>query len=306
MQYAGKKSVLRLKSYVPQFMLVLAGACLAFACSRFGAPPGSGTHAAAGDKETDFHAPNSIQAIPGHAHNDYAHARPLQEALDQGFTSVEVDVHLVDGLLYVSHDHPETLTPSSRLDSLYLAPLKAHVHANDGQVYSGYQGPFFLMLDFKTAAGPTYKALKTVLQPYHAMLSPVVDGEVQNGPVKLFISGNRPIDKILEDNPQWAAIDGRPADLERNIPATLMPVVSDHYNHVLQWNGKGEIQAAQKARLKALVRATHAQDKMLRLWAAPDFPASWRFLLNSGVDLINTDRLQDFRHFYLRYEQKQP
>ena len=28
----------------------------------------------------------------GHAHNDYAHERPLLEALDNGFTSIEADI----------------------------------------------------------------------------------------------------------------------------------------------------------------------------------------------------------------------
>ena len=36
---------------------------------------------------------------PAHAHNDYEHRRPLQDALDRGFNSVEADVWLVDGEL---------------------------------------------------------------------------------------------------------------------------------------------------------------------------------------------------------------
>src|SRR5262245_58578952 len=32
-----------------------------------------------------------------HAHNDYEHPRPLFDALDQGFCSVEADIYLVDG-----------------------------------------------------------------------------------------------------------------------------------------------------------------------------------------------------------------
>lgn len=32
-----------------------------------------------------------------HAHNDYEHTRPLHDALDHSFTSVEADVWLVDG-----------------------------------------------------------------------------------------------------------------------------------------------------------------------------------------------------------------
>jgi len=38
-----------------------------------------------------------------HAHNDYVHARPLLDALDRGFGSVEADVFLVDGALLVAH-----------------------------------------------------------------------------------------------------------------------------------------------------------------------------------------------------------
>ena len=32
-----------------------------------------------------------------HAHNDYEHPRPLLDALDHGFCSVEADVFLTDG-----------------------------------------------------------------------------------------------------------------------------------------------------------------------------------------------------------------
>ena len=39
-----------------------------------------------------------------HAHNDYEHERPLLDALEQGFTSIEADVWLVDGELRVAHD----------------------------------------------------------------------------------------------------------------------------------------------------------------------------------------------------------
>src|SRR5688500_5242918 len=34
-----------------------------------------------------------------HAHNDYLHDRPLLDALDHGFNSVEADIFLVDGQL---------------------------------------------------------------------------------------------------------------------------------------------------------------------------------------------------------------
>lgn len=41
--------------------------------------------------------------VHAHAHDDYEHKRPLFDALDRGFCSVEADVHLVDGQLLVAH-----------------------------------------------------------------------------------------------------------------------------------------------------------------------------------------------------------
>jgi len=53
-----------------------------------------------------------VPCLPGaHAHNDYLHARPLLDARDHGFCSVEADVHLVNGKLLVAHD-PEEVNPS--------------------------------------------------------------------------------------------------------------------------------------------------------------------------------------------------
>ena len=40
----------------------------------------------------------------GHAHNDYEHERPLFDALDNGFCSIEVDIFLVGGKFLVGHD----------------------------------------------------------------------------------------------------------------------------------------------------------------------------------------------------------
>ena len=52
-----------------------------------------------------------------HAHNDYRHERPLLDALEHGFCSVEADVFLVDDKLCVAHDAPE-ITPQRTLRSL--------------------------------------------------------------------------------------------------------------------------------------------------------------------------------------------
>ena len=96
-----------------------------------------------------------VRPLPqAHAHNDYEHERPLLDALDHGFTSVEADIYLVDGQLLVGHD-PEDLTPERTLQSLYLEPLRKRVLANGGNVYpsgkrSGKPTEFQLLIDIKT------------------------------------------------------------------------------------------------------------------------------------------------------------
>jgi arylsulfatase A-like enzyme len=67
--------------------------------------------------------------------------------LAHGFTSVEADIHLVDGALLVAHDRDE-VDPSRTPEKLYLAPLAERVrqfgavHAN-----SDAHRPFILLID---------------------------------------------------------------------------------------------------------------------------------------------------------------
>ena len=49
-------------------------------------------------------SPSAPTSLAAHAHNDYEHARPLLDALDAGFRSVEADVYYAGGKLAVSHD----------------------------------------------------------------------------------------------------------------------------------------------------------------------------------------------------------
>ena len=242
-----------------------------------------------------------IQVIQGHAHNDYENENPLRDALENGFISVEADVHLVDDNLYVSHDSPQELNPDLTLETLYLNPLKDHILKNNGSVYPNYAGFFYLMIDFKTSAKPSYDKLKTILSNYLSIISVVQNGVEQKGPVKIFISGNRPFNEVLNDDPKLAGLDGRPNELNKNIPRSIMPIISDNYFNFLSWNGYGEINEDEKKQLKILVQNTHAQNKKLRLWASPDNANVWKFLLDNGVDLINTDRLKEFREFIVKY-----
>ena len=98
-----------------------------------------------------------------HAHNDYEHDRPLLDALEQGFTSVEADVWLVDGELLVAHDL-EDVKPGVTLESLYLDPLQDLVRSQPGHsVYPHWDGSLQLLIDIKSEGEATYAAIEQEL-----------------------------------------------------------------------------------------------------------------------------------------------
>src|SRR2546426_2569122 len=99
-----------------------------------------------------------VPLLHAHAHNDYEHARPLFDALDHGFCSVEADIFLVDGQLLVAHDR-EKVSPARTLQALYLDPLRERARKNDGRVFPN--GPdVTLLIDVKSDAEETYAALR--------------------------------------------------------------------------------------------------------------------------------------------------
>ena len=57
-----------------------------------------------------------------HSHNDYWRDVPLYTALSYGVISVEADVWLVNGTLYIGHEI-QALTPNRTFDGLYIEPL---------------------------------------------------------------------------------------------------------------------------------------------------------------------------------------
>ena len=93
--------------------------------------------------------PLRVVPLPAaHAHNDYEQKRPLFDALDHGFGSVEADVFLVKGELLVGHTFLQ-LQRERTLERLYLDPLRALIKQNGGKVYR--DGPvLWLLIDVKT------------------------------------------------------------------------------------------------------------------------------------------------------------
>jgi len=229
--------------------------------------------------------------VNAHAHNDYEHERPLFSALENGFVSIEADVHLVNGKLLVAHDNPNSST--RKLEDLYIRPLDSLAKLNGGRIYPEKDIIVLLMVDVKTNANETFDALQDLLSKYGES----IDRRDHKGAFQVFISGNRAIDMIRNDPYHLASIDGRPEDLGKGFTIEEMPVISENYKKIINWNGTGEPSKRDLTKLTELASKVHAENKKLRLWAIPDNENAWNVLLDAGVDLINTDRLKELNSF---------
>jgi hypothetical protein len=230
-----------------------------------------------------------------HAHNDYEHRRPLLDALDQGFCSVEADIFLVDGELRVAHSRAG-IRPGRTLQSLYLDPLRARIEKNGGQVYPGNR-QFVLLVDIKEDGARVYGELRRVFEGYASILTRFDDEKITPGAITVYLSGDRPFDLVAADHSRYCALDGRIADLDKNPPVALYPLISESWSDVFRWNGKGKFPETDRAKLLEIVNRTHAQGRQLRFWATPDRPEGWKVLYEAGVDWLNTDRLPEMQQF---------
>lgn len=229
-----------------------------------------------------------------HAHNDYEHARPLFDALAHGFTSVEADVHLVNGELLVAHD-AEDVDGKRTLSALYLEPLHK-IARNRRSIYEA-GGTLMLLIDIKTEAEPTYAALKRALEKYTGILTVFEGGEIHTNAVTVILSGNRPREMLLGEKKRFVAFDGRISDLGKNLSKGFMPLVSDNWNNHFRWKGEGEFSESERKKLRELVGKAHAEGRWIRLWATPERREVWRELREAGVDFINTDDLPGLAAF---------
>ncbi|MGW4833796.1 phosphatidylinositol-specific phospholipase C/glycerophosphodiester phosphodiesterase family protein [Amycolatopsis japonica] len=248
-----------------------------------------------------------VRPLPqAHSHNDYEHTRPLQDALDQGFTSVEADIYLVDGQLLVAHDLADT-RPDRTLESLYLEPLRKRVLANHGVGVYRQRAEFQLLIDVKGDANSTYAALEKRLHDprYSFLFSLYAFGHVKKRAVTAVISGGRPKDVMLGQKFRLAFYDGRikdQNDLGIGSDPRVTPLVSDSWTGLFTWTGEGLFPAEERAKLHDLVKRAHAAGQRVRFWATPDAAgpgrdALWKELVAAGVDHLNTDDLPGLANF---------
>src|SRR5260370_27011364 len=132
-----------------ELLLFLLSASMALAACGSRAnlmAPSPGRAALIADSAPLPNAPRPVAPMTAaHSHNDYEQRRPLLDALALGYRSVEADIWLRDGELWVSH---KGRSFAGTLRELYLDPLQARVDRLDS--VRGGREPFLVWLDLKS------------------------------------------------------------------------------------------------------------------------------------------------------------
>jgi glycerophosphoryl diester phosphodiesterase len=223
-----------------------------------------------------------------HAHNDYEKSKPLYNALENKVYSLEADVLLLDGQLFVAHAMQE-IDHSKTLESMYIRPLLDLFIKNNGSVSPDTGYAVTLMIDIKTNAEEALKELVKMLEPVRQYF----DRSLNRKAVQIVISGAR--GKIADWNsyPRYIYFDGRPEESYDANQILRVAFISGNFKDYV--NGADP---TDWTRLKNIIQQVHQSGKLVRFWATPDSENGWMMLQQAGVDIINTDRVEACRKFF--------
>ncbi|KAB8356635.1 hypothetical protein FH972_024212 [Carpinus fangiana] len=186
-----------------------------------------------------------ILPVPCHSHNDYTRRTPLLDALHAGCISVEADVWLFDADLYVGHTR-NTLTPAATLSTLYIDPLlhlldaanAAHPPTNASNPAAPPPRGLFaadparsltLLIDLKTAAAPTFAAVRAALAPLRARgyLSHWNGRQRVLRPLTVVVSGSATLAVVTAPDPSSPTRDSIARDVFLDAPLGALRTPDD-------------------------------------------------------------------------------
>ena len=227
-----------------------------------------------------FFATANGQAI--FAHNDYLKSSPFLKAFELKVAYIEADIFLEKGSLVVAHTKAE-IDPSKTLESMYLRPLLEKIKANVAS------NSLTLMIDLKTGGKPTMTALVDLLEKFPDITS--------HPGLYITLSGNYPPPSEWSNYPRYITFDGRPNTDYTTDEIARIRLVSTSFASVSTWNGKDEIPSHDLEKIKETIEGAHKLGKPMRFWASPDFPNAWEKFIDAGVDVLNSDKIEELSTF---------
>ncbi len=229
-----------------------------------------------------------------HAHNDYLQQAPFYLAYSQKVFSIEADIFLTpDGELLVGHTKDE-LKSDATLEHLYILPIVTLFKKNNGKMWKGSDQKLQLMLDLKTVTEPTLTQVISLLQKYPK----VFDGRQNPNAVWVVITGNMPLPDEFVKYPPNIFFDGRLGITYSKEQLSKLALISMPFNKYANWIGRDSLTSSKLERVQAAIDEAHALGKLIRFWGAPDGPNAWHTFQTMGVDIINTDLIEDCVKFF--------
>lgn len=235
-----------------------------------------------------------------HSHNDYSQRVPLYQAYAQEIYSVEIDIFNENGKLLVAHDKKE-LPTASTIEVLYVEPLVRLFKQNGGKPWANSESKMQLLIDLKTPEESTLPLLVESLKKYPEVFDP----EVNPFAARIVISGNKPAPSSFQNYPDFVFFDG---EIDLNYTKEQLKrvgIMSASFTDYSQWNGKGSLIAPEKAAVQHVIDKAHSMVKMVRFWGSPDYITAWNTFHAMGVDIINTDRVEECTQFFRSFSEKQ-
>ncbi|MDZ7645791.1 MAG: phosphatidylinositol-specific phospholipase C/glycerophosphodiester phosphodiesterase family protein [Cytophagales bacterium] len=214
------------------------------------------------------------------AHNDYEKPIPFDVAYKAQVGFIEADVFFKDENLFVAHESKQ-IQKDKTLESLYLNPLNKLIEENGGHAYADEKKSLTLMIDLKTEEVATLNALISKLKIYPRL--------IECKTLIITLSGNMPTPALWINYPDFIHFDGRPGITYTAEQQKRIRLVSDNFRKYSTWDGKGALTKSDEKKINSVIEAAHAMNKPFRFWAIPDFPESWKKLIQLRVDILNTD-----------------
>ncbi len=275
-------------------MLPLVAAGLSFSISQPGHARARPIRGIASARETlapplTFETPVGAPAI-AHSHNDFAQERPLETALENGYTSIEVDVTDRRGEVAVVHLGFWTY---GTIRSMYLDRLQRLVDEK-GSVY-GDGKKFILWIEIRPfITGPSIVPyLKKVLDAYPMFAVFGKSGTVvRPGAVEAIVINDRAPEIFADRETAPACLGTNGVDLtsDPNEPFECWNYL--HWSSSFDWDGTGKMPDEEWQRLNELQAGAHVRGHRTRYWGVPDTPEFWKNARKLPFDLVGTDDLR--------------
>ena len=224
-----------------------------------------------------------------HAHNDYQKPEPLTNALRHKVFSIEADIYPSGNRLLVAHDKKELATAPT-LDSLYLQPIIELFRRHKGIISEDSSYAPVLMIDIKENGEAAIAQLIELVSANRF----VFDRSLNAKAVQLVISGDRGPSSKWILYPRNILFDGRPNEVYDSVTLLRVAFISDSY---LKYMNPRD---TSNTLIMRVVNKVHGMGKLIRLWASPDNPDSWKLQQQQGIDIINTDKVEECRDNFIK------